>query len=261
MTLTGRNLSLRFAFVVLVLISVTVVGAFGAALQGAYFFSPLQLSLDVLLAVTGTIITAGLGFVLAAAYLRLFRRTPALSVFFVTWFFLTMILDVLKLGLVFLPVAPWPQLASEFSRAVTFGHVSGVMALFGAGLYAGGLRMQRHGTAIVVGGIIAVALSWSIPIDTSYLPEYLVYRAGIRSSLQATLFLLLAVAVINYVQASINNGNPRQLISALAIAALAVGRELLFYRVEPLWIGIGAFLVVVGGIVFAGQNYRDFLLS
>ncbi len=261
MTLTGRNLSLRFAFAVLVLLGIAVTGAFGLALQGAYVFSPLELSLDMLLAVTGTFITAGLGFVLSAAYLRLFRRTPALSVFFVTWFFLTMILDALKLGLVFLPVAPWPQLASEFSRAVTFGHVTGVMALFGAGLYAGGLRMQRHGTAILVGGIIAVALSWSIPIDTSYLPDHLVYRAGIRSSLQATLILLLVVAVVNYIQASVNNGNPRQLISALAIAALAAGRELLFYRVEPLWIGAGALLVVAGGITFAGQNYRDFLLS
>ncbi|MFW5826816.1 MAG: hypothetical protein ACOCU4_01925, partial [Alkalispirochaeta sp.] len=139
--------------------------------------------------------------------------------------------------------------------------VTGVMALFGAGLYAGGLRMQRHGTAILVGGIIAVALSWSIPIDTSVLPDHLVYRAGIRSSLQATLFLLLAVAVVNYVQASINNGNPRQLISAGAIAALAMGRELLFYRVEPVWLAVGSLLVVTGGIVFAGQNYRDFLLS
>ncbi len=261
MTLTGRNLSLRFAFAILVLLSLAVVGAFSGALQGAFFFDELQLSLDSLLAVTGTFITVGLGFVLAAAYLRLFRRTPSLSVFFVTWFFLMMIMDVFKLGMVFLPVAPWPQLSSEFSRTVTFGHVTGVMALFGAGLYAGGLRMQRHGTAILVGGIIAVALSWSIPIDTSALPDHLVYRAGIRSSLQATLFLLLAVAVVNYVQASINNANPRQLISAGAIAALAVGRELLFYRIEPVWLGVGALLVVTGGIVFAGHNYRDFLLS
>lgn len=261
MTLTGRNLSLRFAFAILVLLSLVIVGAFSGALQGAFFFDQLQLSLDVLPAVTGTFITVGLGFVLAAAYLRLFRRTPSLSVFFVTWFFLMMIMDVFKLGMVFLPVAPWPQLGSEFSRAVTFGHVTGVMALFGAGLYAGGLRMQRHGTAILVGGIIAVALSWSIPIDTSVLPDHLVYRAGIRSSLQATLFLLLAVAVVNYVQASINNGNPRQLISAGAIAALAMGRELLFYRVEPVWLAVGSLLVVTGGIVFAGQNYRDFLLS
>ncbi|HKK47617.1 MAG TPA: hypothetical protein VJ932_00875, partial [Alkalispirochaeta sp.] len=107
MTLTGRNLSLRFAFAVLVLLTLMVVGAFGGALQGAYFFSQLQLSLDLLLAVTGTFITVGLGFVLAAAYLRLFRRTPSLSVFFVTWFFLMMIMDVFKLGIVFLPVAPW----------------------------------------------------------------------------------------------------------------------------------------------------------
>ncbi|MFW5694688.1 MAG: hypothetical protein ACOCYB_05945 [Alkalispirochaeta sp.] len=261
MTLTGRNLSLRFAFTVLVLVSLTVVAAFGSALQGVYFFDELQLSLDVLLAVTGTFITVGLGWVLSAAYLRLFRRTPSLSVFFVTWFFLMMIMDVFKLGMVFLPVTPWPQLGPEFSRVVTVGHVSGVMALFGAGLYAGGLRMQRHGTAILVGGVIAVALSWSIPIDTSFVPDHLVYRAGIRSSLQATLFLLLTVAVINFVQASIYNGAPRQLISAGAVAALAVGRELLFYRVEPIWIGLGAFLVVTGGIVFAGHNYRDFLLS
>jgi hypothetical protein len=121
--------------------------------------------------------------------------------------------------------------------------------------------MQRHGTAIVVACMIAVGLSWAIPIDTGDLPANLVHRAGIGTSLQATLLLLLAVSVVNFVHAALNSGNPRGLITAGAVALMATGRELLFYRVEPLWIVLGAVAVLAGGIIFAGQNYRDFLVS
>tara|TARA_B100000614_G_scaffold125012_1_gene111804 strand:- start:147 stop:932 length:786 start_codon:yes stop_codon:yes gene_type:complete len=261
MTLTGRNLSLRVAFTGLVLISVAVVVAFVGAANGKYVPTPVRLSIDELLAVSGALLAAALGVSMAAVYLRLFRRTPSLAVFFVIWFYLAMVVDVLKLVQVVLPSTPWPQFGPAISRIGVFGHVTGVMALFAAGLYAGGVRMQRHGTAIFVACVIAFGLSWSIPIDTSFLPSHLVYRAGVRASLQATLILLLVVSVVNFVQASINNGNPRQLLSALAIALLATGRELLFYRIEPVWLATGAVSILVGGILFAGQNYRDFLLS
>lgn len=261
MTLAARNLSLRFAFVVLVAVGIGVAAAYILVLNGTIGTGAADVTVEQILASGGALLTAVLGLLLAAIYLRLFRRTPSLSVFFVVWFFLAMTLDVLKLAQLVLPFTALPQFAPAVSRLTVFGHIAGVMALFGAGLYAGGVRMQRHGTAMLVVGLIALGLAWSVPIDTAELPEHLVYRAGVRASLQSTLALLLVVAVVNFVHAALNNGNPRQLLSALAVALLAAGRELLFYRIEPWWIVAGAGAVITGGILFASQNYRDFLVS
>jgi ABC-type multidrug transport system fused ATPase/permease subunit len=261
MTLTGRNLALRFSTVVLVLVFAAVILAFVGAIRGVWQFSPTRISVNELLAIIGASVSAGLGLILAVIYLGLFRRTPALSVFFVTWFFLTMVFDIFKFGQIILPASPWPQFTAEVSRAGIFGHISGVMAIFAAGLYAGGVRMQRHGTAMIVACMIALGLSWSIPVDTGVLPTNLIHRAGIGTSLQATLVLLIAVSVVNFVHAALDSGNLRGLVTAAAVALVATGREILFYRVEPLWIVLGAAGVLAGGIIFAGQNYRDFLVS
>ena len=143
MTLTGRNLSLRVAFTGLVLISVAVVVVFVGAANGKYVPTPVRLSIDELLAVSGALLAAALGVSMAAVYLRLFRRTPSLAVFFVIWFYLAMVVDVLKLVQVVLPSTPWPQFGPAISRIGVFGHVTGVMALFAAGLYAGGGRRWK----------------------------------------------------------------------------------------------------------------------
>ena len=261
MTLTARNLSLRLGLVVMVAAVAAASTAFVWAMTGRGAFVSADLTVNQLFAVVGAGFSTLLGFFFAAVYLRMFRRTPSLSVFFVIWFFLAMMFDVSKLGQVFVPASPWPQFAPLVARISIFGHIVGVMALFGAGLYAGGVRMQRHGTAMFVGAVIAFGLSWSIPIDTSALPSHLVYHAGMRASLQATLVLLLTIAVLNYVQAAVHHGHPRQLISALAVALMATGRELLFYQIQPVWILVGMVALIAGAIVFAGQNYRDFLVS
>lgn len=260
MTLAARNLTLRFALSILLLVNIGVFFIFIGQLRGSSYGTIDDLSLNQLLALFAVVVSCLFGFVFSMVYMRLFRRTPSLSVFFVTWFFLLMSFDVSKIGQILLPVSPWPHFASMVARVSIFGHIIGVVALFGAGLYAGGVRMQRHGTAMFVVAMIALALSASIPIDTSSLPHHLVYEAGMRSSLQATLVLLLAVSVINYVQAAVGKQDYRQFMAALAVALMAAGREILFYFIEPLWLVFGAAALAAGGILFAAQNYRDFLV-
>jgi hypothetical protein len=135
------------------------------------------------------------------------------------------------------------------------------MALFGGGLYAGGVRMQRHGTAMGVATLIAVGMSWMIPVDTAVLPPHLVYPAGLRSSLDATLLLLVVVSVINYLQAVITRQEWRRLVGVVAVAMIATGREMLFYLTSPVAVVVAAALLIAGAILFAGQNYRDLLLN
>ncbi len=202
-----------------------------------------------------------LGFLFAGTYSRLFRRSPSIPVFFMTLFFLSMTLDATKLAQIVVASGSSQHLSLILGRVSIFAHVVGVLSLFAAGLYAGGIRMQRHGTVVFVGLLIAFSLSWSLPVDTTFLPDNLVYPAGVRESFQASLIVIQVLAVLNFIQASISNRNPRMLVTALSVVLLAAGRELLFFLVDPLWIIVGIGAVIFGGVVFTGQYYRDFLVS
>lgn len=261
MTLAGRSLLLRLMFLLMFLLAAGTSAFLALAFNGMLPVVDPELELGQLPAAGAALATGLAGLLSSALYLRLFRRTPSLAVFFVIWFFLAMVPDVLKLLQLVLPYSSWPQLAPAVSRMGLLAHLLGVMALFAAGLYAGGVRMQRHGTAIFIAGLIALALSWSIPIDTATLPPHLVFSAGIRSSMRVTIILFLVLAVLNFLQAGISAGGARRYGSAAAVAALAVGRELLFYSVDLVVLIVGMGLFLAGMALFAVLNYRDFLLS
>lgn len=261
MTLAGRSLLLRLMFSVMLLLSVGTTALVVLAFNGMVPAIDPQVELRQLPAAGAALAASLAGLFSSALYLRLFRRTPSLAVFFVIWFYLAMVPDGLKLFQLILPYSSWPQLAPVVSRLGLLAHLLGVMALFAAGLYAGGVRMQRHGTAIFIAGLIALGLSWSIPIDTATLPPHLVFNAGIRSSMRVTIILFLVLAVLNFVQAGVSAGGARRYGTAATVAALAVGRELLFYSVDLMVLGAGLALFVTGMVVFAVLNYRDFLLS
>lgn len=261
MTLIARNVTIRSVLLLCLTLTAVLTVLFVRAITGAGGRIAIELRIVQFFAVGGTAVTVFLGFLFSALYVRLFRRSPSIPVFFVSFFFLAMTLDITKIAQIIVAFGRLPHLSTFVARASIFGHIVGVLSLFAAGLYSSGIRMQRHGTVILVGVIIAFSLSWLIPVDTSYLPDHLVYPAGIRASLEAALIVILVLAVVNFVQAAIMNQNPRQVITAAAVAAMAVGREILFYSADPVWIILGGGGVIVGATIFTGQYYRDYLVS
>ncbi len=259
MTLTGRNFTIRTALAISGFAVLAVLFLFVQSIQRTNLSSELRLVQIV--AAAAALLSVVLGFLFAGTYARLFRRSPSIPVFFLTLFFVSMTLDITKIAQLVIFYGRNHHFSHIIGRASIFSHIVGVMALFAAGLYAGGIRMQRHGTVVFVGLLIAFSLSWSIPVDTSYLPDHLVYPAGVKASFRAAMVVLQSLAVLNFLQAAISNQNPRMIITALAVAVLAAGREILFYSVDPIWIVIGGGAVTVGGIVFTGQYYRDYLVS
>lgn len=260
MTLAGRSTTLHLALFGAVAVAALTGAAVWAGYQGMFGEPIPPMSVDQLLAAGAAVVAGAISLVGGAVYTRMFRRSTSLSVFFVTFSLILSVLDVTKLLQLVLVVTPWPQLSPAVSRVSILGHLAGVLALFTAGLYAGGVRMQRHGTAIVVGLGLTAALSWAIPIDVSDLPDHLVHETGIRSSLEAAVFVLLGAAVLNYVQAAIVNRDNRQLFGALAVALIATGREFLYYLTMPIALLIGAIAMTLGVILFAARNYRDSLI-
>ena len=261
MTLTRRNITLRTVLFFCIVITIGVAYALFRSVDGNGPNVLINLRFVQLVAFGGSVVSVVLGAIFAILYVRLFRRSPSIPVFFVTFFFFSMMLDISKIGQVVVLSSRWPHLSPFVARVSIFGHIVGVFSLFAAGLYSGGIRMQRHGTVLFIGFLIAFSLSWLIPVDTSYLPDHLVYPAGVRASLQIALVGILVLAVVNFAQAAVSTQNLRLLLTTGAIAAMAVGRELLFYYTDPLWIIVGGALMIIGSSVFTGQHYRDYLVS
>lgn len=260
MTLTGRNITIRGSLLVCLTIAAPIAYVFVSAFVG---WNALEIDMQIVefFAVIGAFLTVVIGFLFAALFARLFRRSPSIPVFFVTFFFLAMTFDISKIGQVIIQSGLWPQFSLTISRIAIFGHITGVLSLFAAGLYSGGVRMQKHGTVIIVGVMIALSLSTLLPVDSSTLPEHLVYPAGVRASFEAALIVILVLSIVNFLQAAIVNQNPRLYVTTFAVVLLAVGREALFYSVEPIWIIVGGSSVIIGGVLFTGEHYRDYLIS
>lgn len=212
-------------------------------------------------AIAGALATTVIAFTVAVLYMRLFHRSPSVPVFFMVLFFIFSALDISKLGQVMVSATAWRHFSPLLARVSIFGHVTGALALFAAGLYASVARMQRHGTAMTMGLVIALGLSWAVPIDTFRIRENLVYSAGFHPSLDAMILVVLVLAVLNFIHAALVVRERRQLMSAGAVALIVLGRETLFYRTEPLLIALGAALLVTGAAVFAVENYRDYLVG
>lgn len=210
-------------------------------------------------ALAGAIISAIVAAASAAVYKRLFRRSSSIPVFFMVLFFVFTVGDISKLGHVLIPAHSWHTVSPLLARFTVFSHIAGALAFFAAGLYASVARMQRQGTAILLGSSLALGLSWAVPIDTLQLPENLVYAAGFHASVDAIIMIVFALGVLSFVQAAVANRDRRQAFSAGATALIALGREILFYRTELPWIVVGTASLVVGAGMFALQNYRDYL--
>jgi hypothetical protein len=227
------------------------------------WFVRLQPTLTIprLLAVSTALITVVAGLVFSVVFIRIFRRNPSVSVFLVTLSFTLVMVDGVKLVQIIAIAEALPRVSALASRMIIGGHLAWIAALSGAGLYSGGVRMQRHGVAIAIVLAICTILAGTVPIETEALPDNLVHATGLRSSVEVVVAILGCIAVINYVFAAISDRSARRLLSALAIALIVVGREGLFYSIEPVVVLVSCGMFVAGAIVFASQHYREQMIG
>ncbi len=261
MTRTGRNNTAVFLVSLFLVAAVALLVLFVTELRIVSEVGSVDPTPEEWRAVAGALVTTVISFTAAIVYIRLFRRSPSVPVFFVVLFLIFTAVDVSKLGQVMIPATAWRNVSPVLARVTIFGHMSGALALFAAGLYASVSRMQQHGIAMTIGLFVSLGLSWAVPIDTFSLPHNLVYTAGFQPSLDVMIQVVFGLAVVNFLQAAVTGRERRQVMSALAVALVTLGREVLYYRTEvPVVIG-GAVLFVAGVAVYAVENYRDYLVS
>lgn len=261
MTLSGRNRVVRSLIVFSLGLNATIAALYLRIDDLVPIPRALQLVAAIDTAVVGAVAATICGIVTTIIFTRVFRRTPSGSVFFIMVGCLAMTLDGFKVLQAVLERLAYSQFSVLVSRATTFGHLVGAFALFAAGLYAGGLQMQRHALALVLGAVGAVALVGLVPIDASTLPANLVYRAGGRISVSTIATIIGALGILNYMQGAIAQGDSRVGFSTLCVGGMLVARELLYYLDEMTWIALGLLVFVVSCVGYAIANYRDSILG
>lgn len=255
MTRTGRNNTVLLAAITVFLCILLTIVLFILNLEG------ISVQPGQWRAIAGALITTVVAFTVALVYMRLFLRSTSIPVFFTVLFFIFTALDITKLGQVLIPLTAGRHFSPLLARVTIFGHITGALALFAAGLYASVERMQRHGIAMTLGLVVSLGLSWAVPIDTVQIRDNLVYTAGFQPSLDAMILVVLLLATLNFAHAAFMIRERRQVLSAGAVAMIVLGRETLFYRTEPVFLLLGAAFFTAGAAVFAMENYRDYLVS
>ena len=261
MTLASRNTTLRIAYaVVLLYAAFTVVMVTWVALRDQVWRSTWVFG-RYRWAIVAAVVSAGTGLFLSVGFVRVFRRSSSVAVFFAVLYLLLSAVDVTKLWHLF-DVSVIPMGSQVLAtRVVHFGHLLGTFSLFASSLYAVGVRFQRHGMLILLGGFVALALIWALPIDTTVLQPNLTFRAGLRTPVALSVSALVGLSVINYVYAGVLEADIRFSVSTSAVAGMAVGREALFFASNPVVIILAGALMVTGATLYAFRSYRDYTID
>lgn len=194
--------------------------------------------------------------------LRYFRRTNAPEVFLFCLFLISLSGDNFKLALPLLILLDQPPLYGVIlTRVIQFCHLFGVFCLFSSTLFTTGMDYQRLGTVAAVALIVALALTYSMPVDSLTLHPNLVYQMGDQLTLQLLIAALAVLSVVNVANAALAHGGEGLSIYAATVVLMFLGREVMFALGGYVASLIGAALLLLGSVTYGVRKYVDYLWS
>ena len=187
---------------------------------------------------------------------RLFRQIISAHVLL---FAIVLFGIVLQSARIFQPaLAPGESrlIGSLITRISYFGHLISVFGLLGVSLFLSGSDYRRLGLAIGVSSFMSLVIVYSLPIDDFSLLPNLTLMIGRSITVQITTVVIDVLALLN----AIYVGVAHQRISdytlyGISIAAIVVGRQLLFYMPLPVAIVVGLAVLAGGGALFVAKSY------
>ncbi|MGO9410273.1 MAG: hypothetical protein ACLQCB_05910 [Spirochaetia bacterium] len=200
----------------------------------------------------------GLVFSLRSRTLHKHSRTPVLP--YLLLFFLTMGVECLR-GLTAVLYATDGAIPATvtLTRAVYWGRFVGLFALLLSSLYCTDLK-YRH--VYVLGGgslLVALAIAASLPIDQTTFLSQLTWKLGDAQGAWFVNVVINALVLLTAVGASALKRDRRFLVVAGGFALLLVGRDLVFFMLDPLPLAGGIVALTAGAVVCLrslGEIYR-----
>ncbi|GHV83320.1 hypothetical protein AGMMS50212_06600 [Spirochaetia bacterium] len=150
----------------------------------------------------------------------------------------------------------YPQIAA---RLLVFGHYYGIFSLFAASLYAAGIKNQKEENILIPMFIIAVLISFRIPVDvfswnTDFSPV-----TGYMVMSKILNYAILIIAVLSFFIAAFTRGMREYYFIGAGVFIICLGRSL-FLGADTWIIAAIGFLVLVFGTWSIGYQLRRMYL-
>ncbi|MFP4509833.1 MAG: hypothetical protein ACOC4I_07185 [Spirochaetota bacterium] len=214
-------------------------------------FIPLSVLIPVPIAVGAALLTR-----------RYFRSSITPTIFFVTMSMILSGLSGIRILQVLLPVYDFPSTyAATVSRTVYALHIAGALSLFTASMYAAGAQYTRIWGALIAVGTTAMAFAYVLPVDAFQLDQMLLHRVASRGNAQLITGVLALLTLVNFLRYAVEAEESGRAFVPLALCAILVSREILFYVSGlPLHL-LAAGMNVTGFALFARNSYAVYLWS
>lgn len=266
MTITVRNNVLRAGLIVSMLVFVgflVVLAAIYTAATPGRSVSDVLGSKDQFPNLVALVrLLAILAYSLGGGFLlqRFFRKTVSSEMFFFTFFVISMSLEAFNAGQILLQLNDTATYYGVIlTRVACFGRSFGVFCLLISGLYATGIEYQKYEVVLGIALLLAFALAFSIPIDSSTFLPTLVYRTGGSTQLLAIFFGLELLAVLNFLLSAFLSQTRDYVMMAAGLAMVIAGVDLLFFVAGLTWGIVGFILLVAGTVVFGNRTHAVYL--
>lgn len=251
-----RRLSLTVGAVVSLLFFLAYIGIifFGIWWAKGWYQSPYAWTIVISGLCSGFSVFGGFGF------RRLLRRMSSLEIYFFLLFLITLSFDGLRvLNWVFLVNKVTPYFGGVVTRISYFGYFMGLFCLFTSSIYSGEIQYQKAGTLLSVLATLSLALSYSMPVDITFLEPVLLYRVGGKEYLLLVRGGLMVLTLLSFARSALVSRLREEWAICGAVALLMVGREVVFFHSHT-FLGIGGILcLLVGSFYFSRKSYAKHL--
>jgi hypothetical protein len=191
---------------------------------------------------------------------RLYQRTASAEIFFFMFFLFSISFEVIWLwsGVAIVTGAP-VFLGILLSKILLFGRFFGLISLLFSSLYAIEMSYQKFPILMLSPVLISLALTYTLPIDSSALTNNFLYKLGDIKSHWIVTIVLEIVTILNFLIAAYKREKPSFAWIALGVLLILLGREMLIFMHSPLPIAISILLAIIGIWLFSRQIYRIYL--
>ena len=198
------------------------------------------------------------GFLLGAR--RLASHAPILPVLAAGLFLLTIAFECLRGAAALLVAADRSIAASLFlSRAVTWARFTGLLALMLIALHALELPERRPAVLVPVILVAALAMAASVPVDRTTFLAQLTYRLGDEQGVWFVNLVIGALVPLSVVAGAFVRREPRLTRLAAASVLLLAARDLLFFGLRPVRLGVGLALLAAGAAMLLSAIRRGYV--
>jgi hypothetical protein len=189
-----------------------------------------------------------------------FEKTQSIEIRFLGIFLFSFTFEILR---ILFPLKEALQLSGYITiiaaRLLIFGRLYGLFALFAAGLYACGFKLQREEKLFFPIAIIALMFAFRVPLDIFHHYTNIFPVIGFLRMFRIMDAVIILLSVYCFISGAYTRGNREYYFIALGLLVVTLGRYLLFTADTwlPLFPGIALLLL---GAWFTGKQLRRMYL-